>query len=93
MFWRIVEFLVRVIYFRRFRAAKKIGQAGELLNEGRPEEALELLEQTGNRLHQTLLPLYALVRGRILDALGRLDEAEEAFKLAVLTHPSLLVYQ
>jgi tetratricopeptide (TPR) repeat protein len=87
VFWRIVEFLVRLIYFRRFRAAKQIGRAGDLLNEGRPEEALALLEQTGNRLHQTLLPLYALVRGRILDALGRLDEAEEAFRLAVLTNP------
>jgi tetratricopeptide (TPR) repeat protein len=87
VFWRIVEFLVRIVYFRRFRAAKKIGLAGNLLTEGRPAEALELLEQTGSRLHQSLLPLYALVRGRILDTLGRHDEAEEAFKLVVLTNP------
>jgi tetratricopeptide (TPR) repeat protein len=87
VFWKVVEFLVRIIYFRRFRAAKKIGEAGSLLSEGRPGEALELLEQTGKRLHQSLLPLYALIRGRILDALGRVEEAEEAFKLVVLTDP------
>jgi tetratricopeptide (TPR) repeat protein len=87
VFWRFVEFLVRIVYFRRFRAADKIGQAGKLLSAGRPQEALALLEQTGNRIHQSLLPLYAMVRGRILDALGQLDEAEEAFKLVVLTDP------
>jgi tetratricopeptide (TPR) repeat protein len=87
VFWKVVEFLVRIIYFRRFRAAKRIGEAGNLLVEGRPAAALEHLEQAGARLHQSLLPLYALVRGRILDALGRLDEAEEAFKLVVLTDP------
>jgi tetratricopeptide (TPR) repeat protein len=87
VFWKLAEFLVRIIYFRRFRAAKRIGEAGNLLGEGRPADALEHLEQTGARLHQSLLPLYALVRGRILDALGRLDEAEEAFKLVVLTDP------
>lgn len=87
MFWKLAEGLTKVVYFRRFRAVKKIGEAGQLLTDGRPEEALELLERTGKRLHQSLLPFYALMRGRILDALGRLDEAEEAFKLAVLTDP------
>lgn len=87
MFWKAVELLVRLIYFRRFRAAENIGRAGNMLSEGHPAEALEMLEETGKRLHQSLLPLYALVRGRILDALGRVDEAEEAFKLVVLTDP------
>jgi tetratricopeptide (TPR) repeat protein len=87
VFWKVAELLVRTIYFRRFRAAKRIGKAGALLNEGQPEQALELIEKTGKHLHQSLLPLYALVRGRILDGLGRVDEAEEAFKLVVLADP------
>jgi tetratricopeptide (TPR) repeat protein len=88
VFWRLVELLVRLIYFRRFRAARRIGEAGNLLAAGCPAEALALLEAVGARLHQSLLPLYALVRGRILDALGRVAEAEEAFRLVVLTDPT-----
>jgi len=87
VFWKVVEFLVRLIYFRRFRTAKQIGEAGRLLTDGRPEQALTQLERAGRRLHQTLLPLYAYTRGRILDALGRRREAEEAFRVVVLADP------
>lgn len=88
MFWKIAEFFVRIIYFRRFRAAKRIGKAAELLNEGRPGEALDLLERVGKNIHQSLLPIYAFTRGKILDGLGRTTEAEEAFLLVALADPS-----
>jgi len=88
VFWKIFELLIRVLYFRRLAAAKRIGEAGRLLNDGRAEEALALLERAGARLHQTLLPVYAFTRGKILDALGRTAEAEEAFRLVVLADPA-----
>ncbi len=88
MFWKFFEFVIRIIYFRRFRTVKRIGDAGKLLTDGKPEEALALLEMIGERLHQTLLPIYAFTRGKILDALHRTSEAEEAFRLVVLTDPA-----
>jgi tetratricopeptide (TPR) repeat protein len=87
LFWKIVELIVRVVYFRRFRAARRIGEAGALLAAGRPEEALELLERIGARLHQSLLAFWSFTRGRVLDRLGRPEEAEAAFRLAVLAEP------
>ncbi|HUT79537.1 MAG TPA: hypothetical protein VM285_17705 [Polyangia bacterium] len=87
MFWKIVEILVRLVYFRRFRAARRIGEAGALLADGRPEEALDLLERIGARLHQSLLSFWSFTRGRVLDRLDRLEEAEAAFRLAVLAEP------
>ena len=87
MFWKIFEAVIRLFYFRRFRAAKKIGVAGQLLTDGNPQEALALLEKTGSSLHQSLLPIYAFTRGKILDALRREDEAQEAFRLVVLADP------
>ena len=87
MFWKVFEFIIRLFYFRRFRAAKKIGEAGQLLTDGNPQKALDLLEKTGASLHQSLLPIYAFTRGKILDALGREDEAQEAFRLVVLADP------
>jgi tetratricopeptide (TPR) repeat protein len=87
LFWKIFEAVIRLIYFRRFRAAKKIGEAGQLLTDGNPQIALHLLEKTGRSVHQSLLPIYAFTRGKILDALHREDEAQEAFKLVVLADP------
>jgi tetratricopeptide (TPR) repeat protein len=88
VFWKILEFLVRLVYFRRFYKAKKIGQAGALLSEGEPEKALVLLEKTGRSIHESLLPLYAFTRGKIMLALNRTDEAEKAFETVVLTDHS-----
>lgn len=87
MFWKTFEAVIRLFYFRRFRAAKKIGEAGQLLTDGDPQKALDLLEKTGKSLHQSLLPIYAFTRGKILDALHREDEAQEAFRLVVLADP------
>ncbi|MBN2719222.1 MAG: hypothetical protein JXX14_25455 [Deltaproteobacteria bacterium] len=87
MFWKIIELLVRIIYWRRFRTATKIGEAAKLLSDGKPEAALAHLEKNGNAVHQTLLPLFALTQGKIHEALGRLDEAEASLKTVVLMNP------
>jgi tetratricopeptide (TPR) repeat protein len=87
VFWKVVEILVRIVYFRRFRAARRIGEAGALLADGRPEDALALLERVGERLHQSLLSFWSFTRGRVLDRLGRPEEAEAAFSLVVLAEP------
>ena len=87
MFWKLIELIVRVIYFRRFRTAKKIGEAATLLSEGNPDAALQHLEKYGGAVHQTLLPLYAFTRGKILEAMGNPDDAEASYKTVVLTNP------
>jgi tetratricopeptide (TPR) repeat protein len=85
VFWKLVEALVRLIYFRRFRAVERIGKAGELLDAGRAGESLRLLERVGRSMHESLLPFWAFTRGRVLVALDRFDEAEQSLKLAVLS--------
>ena len=87
MFWKLIEFVVRIIYWRRFRAAQKIGEAAALLSNGKPEAALSHLEKHGNAVHQTLIPLFALTQGKIFEALKRFEEAEACFKTVVLANP------
>jgi tetratricopeptide (TPR) repeat protein len=88
VFWKFIEIIVRILYFRRFYKAKKIGEAGELLANGKPDAALKLLEKHGNSMHESLIPLFAFTQGKVLDALGRIDEAEKAYQAVVLTSPS-----
>ncbi|MBN2531184.1 MAG: hypothetical protein JXR76_32675 [Deltaproteobacteria bacterium] len=87
MFWKLIEFIVRIIFWRRFRTAKKIGEAATLLSDGKPNKALTHLEKYGNAVHQSLIPLFALTQGKIYEALGRLEDAENSFKAVVLTNP------
>ena len=87
MFWKLIEVIVRIVYFPRFRKAKKIGQAGELLAAGKPKEALDHLERHGASVHHSLLSLYAFTRGAILTALERFDEAEAAYHSVLLADP------
>ena len=88
MFWKIVEFLIRLIHFKRFRQAEKIGEAAELVGEGRFDEALAQLAGLAPKLHPSLQSIHALTRGRILDASGNTDEAEKAFIEAAVADPS-----
>ena len=46
-----------------------------------------LLEKTGKSLHQSILPLFAFTRGKVLVALQRFQEAEESFRFVVLADP------
>ncbi|MBN2339873.1 MAG: hypothetical protein JXX29_12145 [Deltaproteobacteria bacterium] len=87
MFWKLIEIIVRVLYWRRFAKAKKIGEAAAMLTDGKPQEALAHLERHGTSVHQTLIPLFALTQAKIYQALGRLEEAENSFKAVVLTNP------
>jgi len=87
VFWKIVELVVRVIYFRRFAQAKKIGAVVALLGEGRAEEALARLDRIGQSVHQSILPLFVFTRGKVLLALRRTEEAEAAFRTGVLIDP------
>ncbi|NQV43250.1 MAG: hypothetical protein HQ506_12940, partial [Candidatus Marinimicrobia bacterium] len=77
------EVLVKVVFYARFRKAKKIGEAAELIGQGRAKETLELLERIEKRIPPYLGHLFFLTRARALDELGRIEEAEQNFTAAV----------
>lgn len=87
MFWKLIEIIVRILFWRRFAKAKKIGAAATLLSEGNPHEALIHLEKHGNGVHQTLIPLFAFTQAKIYAALNRLEDAENSYKAVILTNP------
>jgi hypothetical protein len=87
VFWKLIELVVRIFFFRRFRTAKKIGEAATFLSNGNPEAALTHLEKYGGAVHQTLLPLYAFTLGNVQEALGKESDAEASYKTVVLTNP------
>lgn len=88
MFWKFIEFLVRLVNYKSFRQADRIGVAAKLAGEGKLEEALLSLDELGPKIHPPIKSVYLLIRGRILSALGRLDEAEKAFIESARADPS-----
>ncbi|MCP4604108.1 MAG: hypothetical protein GY847_26895 [Proteobacteria bacterium] len=88
MFWKLFELLIRLVYFKRFRQADKIGNAAELARNGKLNEALLALDNVEPGLNSFLKPVYGLTRGRILSAQGRLGEAEKALIIAAKADPS-----
>lgn len=88
MFWKVVGFVLRIIYFKRFRQADRIGQAAKVFKEGKPLMALERLEEERGRLHPSIYPLFFTVRARVLDALRRLDEAAASYKTVLESDPN-----
>ena len=88
MFWKFIEFLVRLVYFKRFRQADRIGKAVELAGKGESEAALGEMERLEAKLHPSLRSIWGLTKGRILLAEGRLDEAERAFIFSAKADPS-----
>ncbi|MCP4676493.1 MAG: tetratricopeptide repeat protein [Deltaproteobacteria bacterium] len=88
MFWKIFEFVVRLVYFRRFRQADRIAIAAEIAGRGETDEALAELDKLETNLHQSIKPVYGLTRGRILSAEGRLAEAEKVLIFAAQADPS-----
>ncbi|NLN63737.1 MAG: hypothetical protein GX146_12790 [Myxococcales bacterium] len=87
MFFKVLEWGVRLVYRKRFRAAETIGKATQWQAEGRASEALALLEELRPALHTTLLPLHRFALGHTLVSLGRWDEAEAAFAEAAQGDP------
>ena len=79
---------MRLVYFKRFRQADRIGKAVKLAGEGDTEAALEELDSFEAKLHPSIKSIWGLSRGRILLATGRLDEAEKAFIFSAKADPS-----
>ncbi len=77
------EALVKIIFWPRIRKAKRIGEAAELIGEGRAEETLEILAKMERRIPPYIGFLFFLTRGRAFEALERWDDAEEAYTAAV----------
>ncbi len=79
----VSEAIVKVIFWPRIRKAKKIGEAAELIGQGRGEETLKLLHKMERRIPPYLGHLFFLTRGRALDELGYTDDAEKSYLAAV----------
>jgi tetratricopeptide (TPR) repeat protein len=75
--------IVRVIFWRRLRMARKIGDAAELIGQGKADETLRILKQIERRIPPYLGHLFFLTRGRAYDELGELQEAEQSYLAAV----------
>lgn len=88
MFWKVFEFLIRLVYLKRFRQAERIQKAAELAGGGKTREALELLDKIETKLHPSIGSIYWLARGRIFLAAGSLDEAEAALIRSAKADPS-----
>ncbi len=88
MYWKLVEFIVRLVYFKRFRQADKIARAAELATAGKPDDALAALDSIASNLHPAVAGIFGLTRGRILCSEGRLGEAVEALVRAAKLDPS-----
>jgi tetratricopeptide (TPR) repeat protein len=79
---------VRLIFFQRFRQADRLGKAARLLGEGHPEEALRRIDGEQATLHPDLRVLFHAVRGRALEALGRIWDAHSEYLAAAKAQPS-----
>ncbi len=66
----------------------RIRKSWLLHRAGRSEEALAVLDSIGTPPEALLDYLHHLIRGRVLDGLGRLDNAAAAFRAAVLLFPN-----
>ena len=87
MFWKILEFLSRIIYARRIRHVNRVGKAAALASAD-PEEALRRLHRMEKGIHPAVRSMHALTCGRILDGLERYEEAESRVISAAKLDPS-----
>ena len=90
MFWRVLEFIARIVSAPRIRQVEKIGAAARLATQGAPEEALARLDEIERGLHKSVRSYHALTKGRILDSLERHREAESAIIEACKLDPGNL---
>ncbi len=66
-----------------------LGRATALIELGRAAEALPLIESLGPDTAEGRAPAVALARGRIFEALGRVEEADAAYQAAAGRLPGL----
>jgi tetratricopeptide (TPR) repeat protein len=90
MFWKILEFMAKIIYAKRVRQAAEVGAAARLASDGDPEAALEQLDKLERKLHKAVRSFHSLTRGRILLSIGRTKEAEAAVIAAARFDPANL---
>ena len=87
MFWKLLEIISRIINARRIRHVNRVGEAATLACTD-PEAALKKLAEMAPRLHPDVKSMHALTWGRILDGIGRTEEAEGKVILAAKRDPS-----
>ena len=75
--------IVRVVFWRRLRMARKIGDAAELIGQGKADETLQILKRMERRIPPYVGHLFFLTRGRAYDELGEPHEAEQSYLAAV----------
>jgi Flp pilus assembly protein TadD len=88
VFWKILELLTRLVYARRIRHINRVGEAARLAGQGDFQGALERLDKMEKKLHPEVRSFHALTRGRILEQLGRTEEAEREIIRAAKLDPS-----
>jgi hypothetical protein len=66
-----------------------LGRANALIELGRPAEALPLVEKLGQEQATARNPSTALAQARVLEAMGRFGEADEAYQFAAGRLPGL----
>jgi hypothetical protein len=88
VFWKILEFFIRLVHRKRFKQTEAIGRAAERAGQGDIEEAIAQMDDLAEILHPSLTSTYALTRGRMLNATGRQGEAEQSFIVAAKADPS-----
>lgn len=81
---KLVEYIIKLIFFRRVKKAKKIGEAAKLIEEGKVEEALKLLDKIGKKIPPYLGFLYFLTRGKAYEALKEFTNAEHCYIASAL---------
>lgn len=76
------ESFVKIVFWARVRKAKRIGEAAQLIGEGRAQETLEILEKMQRRIPPYVGHLFFLTKARAHDELGQLEEAEQSYLAA-----------
>jgi hypothetical protein len=89
VFWKLIEFISRIVSARRIRHVEKVGEAAALAATD-PDAAIKKLADMEERIHPAVRSMHSLTWGRILDGIGHIEEAEAKVILAAKQDPSNL---
>jgi tetratricopeptide (TPR) repeat protein len=84
---RIWELVWKVVFFGKLRKAKKIKYAARLIEQGKPEKALDILKKMERKVPKYLGEMYFLTRGLASESLSLYHNAEVAYIAAVMLAP------